>query len=348
MSQPNRGQLGTLLAAIALWLRRSAGFIAGVVLGFVLASLNLLELITSYSLVVLLTVAAVLVAMILIAYAVRQHLTSKYSLASLRQELLDLVGDPGAFRDPQERDRRLWPIVGKVVPMLLSIFVFAQSMGWLILLLGGVVGLATLSVARVEVQRIEEGNALAQKQHELGMNMEVALSALRAGERIPALVLDLATDRVRPHLIDTRQYFHLDDALASRVVALSQTMQPYRLLVDGELGNEPHSPQRGQLLMALHRARIDHLELSPLGADFSFADLTGQNLSGGQLRGVVLRQANLQGADLQNADLRGADLTGADVTKANLRGTLLQGVIGLTPKQVRSGFNWTSDQLPRN
>ena len=69
------------------------------------------------------------------------------------------------------------------------------------------------------------------------------------------------------------------------------------------------------------------------------ADLRNRNL-----QGSILINADLQGADLTGANLADAILIDAQLSGANLTGTNLQGVVGLTPTQIKSAQNWTAAQ----
>lgn len=105
-------------------------------------------------------------------------------------------------------------------------------------------------------------------------------------------------------------------------------------------------------------------------ADLSAARLHGANLSGARLRDAdlydaKLEAANLIGANLYNAKLRGTNLSDADLTNANLNGAYLngaflfgatlenaklrnvklsfaelEGVLKLTPSQIKSSCYW--------
>jgi uncharacterized protein YjbI with pentapeptide repeats len=112
------------------------------------------------------------------------------------------------------------------------------------------------------------------------------------------------------------------------------------------------SYRKGEVVQFLHTARLinkDDPIFTLKGADLSnitlrdsalrSADLRGVNLrfsdlSSADLRGVILLDADLRNtylrdSDLRDADLRNADLRDADVSRANL-----QGVKGITSKEL--------------
>ncbi|MEO1657014.1 MAG: pentapeptide repeat-containing protein [Pseudomonadota bacterium] len=93
---------------------------------------------------------------------------------------------------------------------------------------------------------------------------------------------------------------------------------------DVSLNCEASSPERGQLLVALHAAGIDISSIVRGGGNFSYADIPGANLSGIVLNGVSLNGARLPGASFQDAILdevhfRSADLDGARFVGAEIR-----------------------------
>jgi hypothetical protein len=84
------------------------------------------------------------------------------------------------------------------------------------------------------------------------------------------------------------------------------------------------SPERGQLLIALHGASIDISKIVSKGADFRFADLPGAQLRGIVLHGVDLSNSRLPGAsflegNLEDVNFSGAHLAGAKFSRAKLK-----------------------------
>lgn len=113
--------------------------------------------------------------------------------------------------------------------------------------------------------------------------------------------------------------YKLSDQLVSRIIALSRSLQPYRLK-DGNLLSRPISPERGQLFIALMVSRINKSDLATIGfaGDFSYAIIGDIPLSN-----ASLFSARLEYADFQGVALNGADLTSADLSKANLSNAYL-------------------------
>ena len=108
--------------------------------------------------------------------------------------------------------------------------------------------------------------------------------------------------------------------LVGRIIALSNSLRPYRYLGSDSLVGRELSPERGFLLLSIVSSEIDKNSLRRIykSADFSFADLKNAVLSGEYLAGI-----NLTAADLDNAVLDEADLSGANLGNAELEGAIL-------------------------
>jgi hypothetical protein len=160
--------------------------------------------------------------------------------------------------------------------------------------------------------------------------------------------------------------------LTARIVAFLNIAEPYLYLrpkpADPALNasaftlaspRRPLSPERGALLAALARRRVDLGSLVRAGGDFSHADLAGANLSGFIPFGVSRSDAfsrtvlavaatiggrpglNLSGASLSRADLSGAHLFSADLSSTDLRLAKLEGawidVVPAVPSEPSPG-----------
>ena len=108
--------------------------------------------------------------------------------------------------------------------------------------------------------------------------------------------------------------------LIGRIIALSNSLRPYRYLGSDSLVGRELSPERGFLLLSIVSSEIDKNSLQRIykSADFSAADLKKAGLSGKYLAG-----ANLEAADLDNAVLDETDLSGANLSDAELNGAIL-------------------------
>jgi len=120
----------------------------------------------------------------------------------------------------------------------------------------------------------------------------------------------------------------LSPQLVGRIIALSNSLRPYKYLENDSLISRELSPERGHLLLSIISSEIDRGTLRRIYrvADFSSADLKSAVLSSEYLAGINLANADLRGATLDEADfsdanLSGAELNGAVMSFANLRGS---------------------------
>ncbi len=137
------------------------------------------------------------------------------------------------------------------------------------------------------------------------------------GNLLDAIDRELKADVGRPGVRD------LSPQIIGQIVALSNSLRPYRYLENDSLIARETSPERGQLLLSLVNSEIDNGSLGRIfrNADFSYAELGEVVLAGEYLGGINLREANLS-----KTDLNGANLTGADLNRADLSGAILAGV----------------------
>ncbi len=132
------------------------------------------------------------------------------------------------------------------------------------------------------------------------------------GNILDALNQELRLDVGTPGVRD------LSPQLIGRIIALSNSLRPYRYLDGDSLVARELSPERGHLLLSIISSEIDRGSLRRIykSADFSAADLRNAVLSGEYFVGINLANANLNGAILDDADLSGANLSGAEMNDA--------------------------------
>lgn len=117
--------------------------------------------------------------------------------------------------------------------------------------------------------------------------------------------------------------------LEARIIALSNSLRPYKSMEGDSIIKKPLSPERAQLLISLigsgivlknilKRASFD-------GADLRDADLSGTNLNGISLSGANLSRADLRQANFKKVNLQAGNLTAAYLVGANLKGANLWG-----------------------
>lgn len=143
-----------------------------------------------------------------------------------------------------------------------------------------------------------------------------------------SLLSDLISD------LDSNQNYIHDtptmNHMVERIVSLSSSFKINRVWDFANKVNVNLSEERGLLLLALLKTKMDSTffnkikaNVSFYGADLRNADLHGLDLSGIDLKYANLEFANLQGVNLNNANLNGANLMGVNLNKATLVGANL-------------------------
>ncbi len=115
----------------------------------------------------------------------------------------------------------------------------------------------------------------------------------------------------------------------ARIIGITSSLKPYKILENNELSKKPYSPERTQLLLFLLNAGISKTNLSTIfdNADFSYCDLRNTNLSKKYLVGINLENANLENVELNSsnlneANLKGANLKGIQFSNGTAKGTI--------------------------
>ncbi|MEP7197351.1 MAG: pentapeptide repeat-containing protein [Saprospiraceae bacterium] len=118
--------------------------------------------------------------------------------------------------------------------------------------------------------------------------------------------------------------------MTDRIVELSSSFKVYKKWDEGRKEFQEISSERGLLLLALIKSKMDSNSFKKVkenvsfyGADLRNADFSGLNLSGIDLANSNLQDANLQGINLNYANLSGATLIGVNLNHASLVGTNL-------------------------
>ncbi|MDY0779465.1 pentapeptide repeat-containing protein [Tenacibaculum sp. IB213877] len=109
----------------------------------------------------------------------------------------------------------------------------------------------------------------------------------------------------------------LDNDVIARIIGITSSLKPYKILEEDGLSTELYSPERTQLLMFLLNANLSYRSLRSIygSADFSYCDFRNTNLSQKYLVGV-----NLENSNLENCELNSSDISNANFKKANLKG----------------------------
>ena len=226
------------------------------------------------------------------------------------------------------RDRLLLGLVGRRPRGSSSRLARIWAMAALLIVLGSVGGILLLA---------QENMALRSEVKALGRDLDGAvanIAELRSGS-LGALMAGVL-EEVEGELKENPDS-GLSSGLIGRVVALSRSLEPYRLSPGDSLPGVELSPERGALLAALAFMDIDSVSFALIKAEavFAQADLKGQ-----VLRGVDLSGVDLRGARLRDADLSGSDLNGADLRRADLNGAVLDSASLLRADLKRADLAW--------
>ncbi|MGY4627248.1 pentapeptide repeat-containing protein [Bradyrhizobium sp. USDA 4486] len=133
----------------------------------------------------------------------------------------------------------------------------------------------------------------------------------------------------------------IDKPLTTRIAVLTSSAVPY-LYLDflGDPGAPrriplPLSPERGQIIVALTRLKVNLSLLAAAGArfenadlrrfDLTEADLSRINLSNSDLSGSVLEKATLKGTNLTDAVVDNVKASGANFAEAHFESTMITG-----------------------
>jgi uncharacterized protein YjbI with pentapeptide repeats len=187
-------------------------------------------------------------------------------------------------------------------------------------------------------------NKLLTQQNQLLNQQNIRLDQqtyLQEAERRSSLIflmgniLDEVNDELKED-VGVKGVRDISPQLIGRVIALSNSLRPYRYLGNDSLVGRELSPERGYLLLAIVSSEIDKSSLRRIyrAADFSFSDLkkavlsgeflAGINLTGADLEGVRLDEADLSDANLSDAEMSDAILTNAKLNGGRLRNTILR------------------------
>lgn len=296
---------------------------------------DLIEIITPVALTVLLTlfVVAVLLYFAITLYRdkiIRYLFGEDIQFDAALNEAQDIVKQtivgtteaiPGI---PAAEKKRLQQAAPRVANYLIWSQFRSQGLRLMIGFFVAVGGLATTMLLFNQNRLLEKQNEKIDMQNEK-VDMQINLEE---SNRRSALVFQMANilDKIDEELRDTFNTNHgtrrLSLQLIGRIASLSQGLRPYKYL-DSDTLSAPLSPERGQLLIAVHQSKLDISTLDSIFKEttFEFADL-----GGAQIQDAYLRSANLSSANFANADLRRVDLQHAILENANFNKATLEQV----------------------
>lgn len=199
------------------------------------------------------------------------------------------------------------------LPLVTSFLAATRALNYSAIALGGVVGVGTLLTGYVQMERMAEQSRLMTIQN-----------SLTEASRRSAQIIELASILESLEAENSNQ-----DLILARTANLSRSLRPYQFLVGEDQLSPFISPERGQLLNMILRAKLDYIKINQLGADFSSSDL----------KGVDLSKTNLCAINLANSDLRDASFIDTNLCHANLSGSLLPSIKLFRPKTFNGSLN---------
>lgn len=112
-----------------------------------------------------------------------------------------------------------------------------------------------------------------------------------------------------------RDGFDLKDGTISRIIGITSSLKPYKILEKDGLSEELYSPEKTQLLLFLLNSKINRTSLNKIydSADFSNCDLRKANLTGKYLVGINLQNSNLEKCELHSSNLDEANLSNTNM-----------------------------------
>ena len=107
----------------------------------------------------------------------------------------------------------------------------------------------------------------------------------------------------------------LNTEVIARIIGITGSLKPYKILEENGLSTRLYSPERTQLLIFLLNSNISNRSLKAIydSADFSHCDLRHTNLSQKYLEGINLSNANLENSELNSSNLNDVILKGANL-----------------------------------
>lgn len=103
---------------------------------------------------------------------------------------------------------------------------------------------------------------------------------------------------------------NISPQLAARIISLSQRLQPYRFLENGQLTEKDYSPERGQLFINLLKSNLAQETLDEIlkEANFTYASFSGVTFSDVEINDVNLNNSRFTNVTLKNVSFYEGEL----------------------------------------
>ena len=223
------------------------------------------------------------------------------------------------FVDAERRKqakRQIQKDLADILTIALGLLASTRVIGVAVVLLGTMVGVATLMAAYMQVERLGAQNELLSAQNQMldGQNdllRQQSISGVFAA-RLGSLLDAVEKDRNGDGL-------NLSPGTTGRIAGLSRSLEPYRVAYDdGTASQWLVSPERGQLLLTLIGAGAQFASSNSPRLDFTQSDLSNATLASPVDQEFGLGTILLDGSDLRGATLRNLDLHGVSLQRALL------------------------------
>ncbi len=210
-------------------------------------------------------------------------------------------------------------------------------------LLGLVIAYKANEILSLQNDLILQQTYLAESTRRSSLNFELSSILDEIDEELDYLDENLRTSE-HGNFQSVRVAINLSPRLQGRIIALSNSLKPYKYLDEKGVLTRPLSPERGQLLISLINSNVNiNYVLSK--ANFMYADLEGNsfvtnNFSNAKLSWANLNKVNFHGAILISTDFSKAELRNANFAFSKLNGANFKGAI-------INGANFEGAYLPR-
>jgi Pentapeptide repeats (8 copies) len=327
-------------------IRQLSGILVGIVLGVALA-VYIQQPRRQWAVLNVLLVLCGLGILLVAAYLIGRAMLHRYQrkvdvswMETLGTTLLQSTYDANARTEAARMLAEGREQMRNLVRLVLAFVGLSHALTSVILVLGSVVGVATLMTAYMQVERLDRQNELLVAQNaKLDVQSQLAEAGRRAtlASELSSILDEIGAERKQsPTRPRADAGFPPSPEVVGRIVALTRSLRPYRYLEledesnDGASGGgitavmgPALSPERAQLLLSLLSSGVDLKLIYNANADFSYADLRGVILTsvdlGSDETGILLSRADFRGSKLDEADLSGATLSSVDFTDTRLR-----------------------------
>ncbi len=302
-------------------MRNIVAWVAGVIIGAVIALVGLPAIEQHITKIVVAFVLLIVIIGLLVFFIVSNKSGILMRLFGVKDSDLGELQDVGRHLVDDISDRN-WPEVkagtNHIIRRMLAWYSWINFRRWIVtvfqslfLAFSGLFG--TVLLYNQNKLLIQQNQLMVQQNKRLDQQTYLQEAERRSsliflmGNILDAINQELRADVEKPGARD------LSPQLIGRIIALSSALKPYKYLSSDSLVQREISPERGHLLLSILSSELDYSTLRRIyrSADFSYADLQQASLSGDYMAGAHLKHADFTGAAMDETDLSGADLSDA-------------------------------------